>query len=79
MKKIAWNEDWIYRKQDGEQRKVILPHDAMIEEEEILMRQAAAQVRFFPAVSILMRSVLLQRQGNIWNFISREFTAMQKF
>ncbi|MDE7188031.1 MAG: glycoside hydrolase family 2 protein, partial [Lachnospiraceae bacterium] len=48
MKKIAWNEDWIFRKQDGEQRKVILPHDAMIEEERDPDAPSGSAGAFFP-------------------------------
>lgn len=48
MKKTAWNDNWIFKKQDGTQRMVTLPHDAMIEEERRPDAPAGGAGAFFP-------------------------------
>lgn len=48
MKKTAWNDNWILKKQDGTNRKVTLPHDAMIEEVRSPEAPSGSAGAYFP-------------------------------
>lgn len=68
MRKEAWNEEWILKKQDGTKRRIMLPHDAMIEEERDAGAPGGSACAFFPGGFYTYEKCFLAKPGEHLEF-----------